>query len=287
MNALVAGLGTAIALAGVLLLIVALRRQPDAETPRRPVKGRAALRRFDRQAQSRLALGVVGGVIAAAVSGIILTIVIVPLAVFGIPQLIGKQSTRERDLLNALEIWARSLAGASATDRLSLMEAIGISRGSVPELLQLPVDRMYLRMTGSWSEAEALRAFATELDNSWVDEVTIYLIQAAEGRQAGLRDALEGIADNLSQQVDVRTQIFQEREKPRRTLLAMTAITVAVVALVVVTARFPQFQAFASPIGQLILGAAVAAFAGLLLWSKRIAKTVPEPRIIVTEKVPA
>ena len=268
------------------MLVYALQRpvQPRGG-PRSPSKSRAMLRGLERRTQMRLIIGVIGGLATAAVSGIVLMVVIVPLAVVGVPILIGKQDTRERDLLTALEIWARSLAGAAATDRLTLMEAVGISRGSVPELLQLAVDRMYFRMSGSWTEADALRAFAAELDAPWVDEVTIYLIQAAEGRQAGLRDALDGIADNLSQQVDVRTQIYQEREKPRRALLQMTAITTIVVALVVVTARLPQFAAFTTPIGQIILAAAIAAFAGLLLWSKRIARPTPEPRIIVTEQV--
>ena len=115
--ALLAALAGAVLVAGVILLVRAFRPAPPKpvskkqSTPTPLQRWRAVSRRT----KNLILLGIVAGVFASAISGIILLVVVVPAAVVGLPLLLGKQDTRERDLLSALEAWTRSLASTAET----------------------------------------------------------------------------------------------------------------------------------------------------------------------------
>ncbi|MBF4570805.1 type II secretion system F family protein [Plantibacter sp. VKM Ac-2880] len=290
MNALLFGVIGAVTAAGLVLLAVALSpnyRDPEfTRTRSLSSRIRKAFVQMSRRTRMLVIIGVAAGIISAAVSGIIVTAFIVPAAIIGLPTLLGKQDTRERDLLSALEAWSRALSSATATSSLTLREVFGVTRESTPAELRVGVDRMYRRMSSSWTNADALRAFADEMDDVWVDEVVIYLIQAAQYSPGGLADALEGIADNLANQVKLRMNIYLEREKPRRVLVQMTIITVVVLAGTVLLARTPQLEIYSTPFGQMILLIIAASCAALLLWAKGSTRVTPEPRL-VSERVSA
>jgi hypothetical protein len=277
--------GTA-TIGGVLLLIRAFRPvppRPNRKPYRVTVAGR--WRSISRRTKILLTVGIVAGLLGAAMSGIIVLVVVIPVAVVGLPLLLGKADTRERDLLSALETWARALAATADTGAFTLKEVIGISRTAAPAALRIRVDRMYQRMNASWTTAAALRAFAEEMDDAWADEVAIYLIQAAEYHAGGLSAALAGLADNLAGQVKARMVIYTERDKPRRTLVTMTGIIGFVLAGIVVFSRTPQIAAYSTPAGQSILTIILAVFLLLLLWAKRQTHTSAEPRIIATDNI--
>lgn len=279
---LVFAAGTIVA-AGILLGIRAFIptpvKAPAARTKRRQF-GRIA--NMTARTRTLLIVGIAAGLAAAAISGLLLLVVVVPLAILGLPLILGKQDTRERDMLSALEAWSRSLAAASATGRLTLRQVVSVTRTSSPELLRPAVDRMNQRMLTTWSTADALRAFAAELDSAWADEVAIYLIQAADSSSDGLADALTSIANNLSAQIRLRADVYKEREKPRRVMIQITWIVGGVLALVVLFARTPQLEAFSTPIGEVALAIVLAALAGLLLWARAIGRSRPEPRFLIT-----
>ncbi|TAM67063.1 MAG: hypothetical protein EPN48_15290 [Microbacteriaceae bacterium] len=283
MPLLAAAFTGAATVAGVLLLILVFRPAP----PKRPNKATQATvagrwARINRRQKFLLLVGILAGLVAAAVSGIIVLIVVIPVAIVGLPLLLGKADTEERDLLSALETWARNLAAAAETGSFTLKEVIGISRTSAPPRLRIPIDRMYNRMNGSWSTAATLRAFADEMDNAWADEVVIYLIQAAEFNAGGLSTALAGLADTLVSQVKARMVIYNERDKPRRTMLTMTGIIAFVLAGIILFSRTPQIAAYSTPAGEVILTVILAVFLLLLVWAKRQTRTSPEPRIVIT-----
>lgn len=280
---LAAVLTGAATVAGVLLLILGFRPEP----PKRPgTRHRATLAerwaRISRRIKILVCVGVAAGVIGAAVSGIIVLIVVLPVAIVGLPLLLGRADTRERDLLSALETWARSLAATADTGAFTLKEVIGISRGSAPPVLRIPIDRMYNRMNSSWTNPAALRAFADDLDNAWADEVVIYLIQAAQFNAGGLSHALASLADTLASQVKARMVIYNERDKPRRTLVTMTGIIAFVLAGIVLFSHTPQIAAYRTPVGEVILTIILGVFLLLLVWAKQQAQTRPEPRIVIT-----
>jgi hypothetical protein len=282
--ALVAAFLGAVIAAGIILLVVAFRPAPPKRTaPRREAQLSTLWKQTTRRTKSLILVGVVLGLIAATISGIVVLVVVVPVAVVGLPLLLGKADTRERDLLSALETWTRSLASTSETGSFTLREVIGVTRGSAPPLLRIAIDRMYNRMSGSWSNTAALRAFADELDNVAVDEVVIYLVQAAEFNAGGLAKALESLADNLATQVKQRLTIDNERDKPRRTLVTMTGIVAIVIVGIVLFSRTPQLALYRTPLGEIILTFILASFVLLLVWAKSQTKTKPESRIVINQ----
>ncbi|MBT1667211.1 type II secretion system F family protein [Curtobacterium flaccumfaciens] len=283
--ALLAALAGAAVVAGIILLVRAFQPAPPKPVAKKPTGPTLAQRwkAVSRRTKNLIVVGLVAGVITSAISGIILLVVVVPAAVVGLPLLLGKQDTRERDLLSALESWTRSLASTAETGEFTLREVIDVTRASTPAIIRVPVDRLAARMNGSWSSSAALRAFADELDSPWVDEVTIYLIQAAEFSSGGLAKALEGVADNLAVQTTMRIEIYNERDKPRRTMRTMTLIIGAVLVGIVLFSHTQQISMYRTPLGQVILAIILAGFVALLVRAKSLTRTRPEPRIILTE----
>jgi len=283
--ALLAALAGAVFVTGIILLVRAFRPAPPKPISKKS-SGPTLTQRWkavSRRTKNTIILGLIAGVAAAAISGIILLLIIVPAAVIGLPLLLGKQDTRERDLLSALEAWTRSLASTAETGEFTLREVVDVTRASTPAIIRVPVDRLAARMNGSWSSSAALRAFADELDNPWADEVTIYLIQAAEFSSGGLATALDGVADNLAVQTAMRFEIYNEQDKPRRTMRTMTLIVGIVLVGIVLFSHTPQIATYRTPVGQVLLAVILAGFVALLIWAKSLTRTRPEPRIIITD----
>lgn len=283
MTQLLAFAAGALVLGGIIGAAAALT--PHAPKPAVRRRSRATLRArwaaFSPRTRVLVLLGLAAGIFAAVLSDVLVLVLVVPIAVIGIPMLLGKPDTRENDLLAALEAWARSLSSASATGNLTLREVIIVTRTSTPQVLRPGVDRMVQRMQTAWSDAAALRAFADEMGSAWVDEIVVYLVQAADFTPRGLAEALEGIADNLSDQVQLRASIVKERARPRRTMTQIAWITGLTVALIVVFARTPQLAAFSTPLGQVLLVLCLGAMAGLFMLARHLGRTPSEPRFLL------
>jgi archaellum biogenesis protein FlaJ (TadC family) len=277
-----AALSGAILMAGIVMMVFAVRRAPEQPRTR---SGRSIPQRWatvTRRTKTTILVGLILGVVAAAVSGIVILVVVVPAAVIGLPLLLGKPDTRERDLLSALESWTRSLSSAAETGSFTLREVITITRGSAPPILRVGVDRLNQRISGSWSNAAALRQFATEMNSAHVDEVVIYLIQAAEYNAGGLTKALDGVAEMLADEVKLHLDTAIEREKPRRSLITMTGIITVVLAGIILFSHTGQIGLYRTPLGEVILTIILAVFVLLLIWAKAQARRKPDARIILT-----
>jgi archaellum biogenesis protein FlaJ (TadC family) len=281
------------ALAGMLVVTGIVLALPTTRLPARPGNrhggGTSPMRwvaALPRRTRVVAVVGVVAGLLAAALSGVLVLIVVVPAAVIGLPALLGKPDTRERDMLTAVEAWSRSLAAGSATGRLTLRDVIAVTRTAAPPVLRPAVDRLNARIATTWTTSRALQAFADELDSAWVDEVTVYLLQAADYSANGLAQALDAIANNLASQVKLRAEVYKERERPRRVMIQITGITGITLALVILFARTPQLAPYATPLGQTLLVAVLAVLTGLLVWARHIGRPRPEPRFLLVEGRP-
>lgn len=280
--AIYAALTGAITMAGIVMLVFAFR--PAPERPR-PGRRRSLLQRWrivTRRTKTTIFVGVILGVIAAALSGIVILIVVVPAAVIGLPLLLGKPDTRERDLLSALESWSRSLSSAAETGSFTLREVITITRSSASPILRVGVDRLSQRISGSWSNSDALRQFAAEMNSAQVDEVVLYLIQAAEYNAGGLTKALDGVAEMLAEENKLQLDTAIEREKPRRSLVTMTAIIAVVLVGIILFSHTAQIGLYRTPLGEVILAIILAVFVLLLIWAKTQARSKTDPRILFT-----
>ena len=277
-----AALTGAITMAGIVMLAFAFR--PAPERPQRPTR-RSLRQRWaavTRRTKTNIVVGLILGLAAAAISGIVILVVVVPAAVIGLPLLLGKPDTRERDLLSALESWTRSLSSAAETGSFTLREVISITRGSAPPIIRVGVDRLAQRINGSWSNPDALRQFAAEMSSSHVDEVVIYLIQAAEYNAGGLTQALDSVADMLAEENKLQLDTAIEREKPRRSLITMTGIITVVLVGIILFSHTAQIGLYRTPLGEVILTIILAVFVLLLIWAKTQARTKTDPRILFT-----
>jgi tight adherence protein B len=281
--AIYASLTGAMVMAGIVMMVFAFRPAPK-KRQRRNVRPTLPQRwaAITRRTKNTILLGLILGVATAALSGILILVVVVPAAVIGLPLLLGKPDTRERDLLSALESWSRSLSSAAETGSFTLREVVAITRGSATPILRVAIDRLNQRMSGSWSNSDALRQFAVEMYSAHVDEVVIYLIQAAEYNAGGLTKALDAVAEMLADEARLQLDTAIEREKPRRSLITMTGIIAVVLTGIIVFSHTSQIALYRTPLGEVILAVILAAFVLLLVWAKAQTRVKPDARIILS-----
>lgn len=264
---------------GLIMLVLYFRPAPPKRVSTKPSLS-TRWNRVSKKTKTNLIIGLFLGIIAAIISGFPVMVIVVPVAMTVLPTLLGKPSTYERDLILALENWARSLSSTSDTGAFTLREVIGITQGSVPQMLKAPVNRLYTRMSSSWLTADALRAFADELDNAYADEVTIYLIQAAEFNAGGLSKALQSVADGLSSTAKQLITVEVERKKPREVMIQMTWLVAISMVLLVFAAGTGSMDFYRTPVGGIALGVILSGFVGLMVWAKAITRVTPDPRIL-------
>lgn len=279
MTALLAGVIGAIIAAGIVLFWISLTPPPEGV---KKTRGKKRTLTLTPAVKTRLIVGITLGVVITVLTSMPVMLVAVPAAVVGLPALLGKQPTKQRDTILALESWARSLASAAASGNFTLRQVIGVTKGSVDAVLLPSVNRLHHRMSTNWTNTQALRAWADELDSAYSDEVAVYLIQAAEFDSQGLATALSGVAERLAAQAKIVTEILTEQEKPRSTLRSMTIIIGVVLVLLVMFSGTELLSAYRTVPGMIIVTLVLASFAGLLVWARSRARIVPPSRVLLT-----
>lgn len=250
MTALVALLG-ALVCAGMVLVVAGLRSRVRTQPVRHSSGLARRMRPWLKRHGFRFAVGLIGGIAFAAFTGMGVMVLVVPVAVVGLPILLSAPSNREIDLLQALDRWVRGLAAMLPTGR-SITDAMRLSQRSAPELLVGPLALLVARLDDRWTSGEALRAMADELDSPDADAVLAALALAAERGGTGATATLHALADSIQDRLRAQREIETERAKPRLVVRQVTVITVAVLALVMVFGR-DFFAPYGTPVGQTIL----------------------------------
>ena len=289
MTALIAALATAAVLGGILLVVAGLRPVPETELVARPqsprmLRLRAALSGAlvegpdERRRRTQLVLAVGGGLLAFLLTGLALMVLAVPVAVLGLPKLLGTPgSAADVDRLEALEEWTRNLAGVLAVG-VSLEQAIQASLRSTPDPIRPQVETLVARLATRWQTDAALRAFAGDLDDATGDLVAASLILSAKRRGAGLVSVLDGLAASVAEDVRTRRQIEADRAKPRSTARAVTFITLGVLVLLALNRTY--IEPYTSPLGQALLAVLLSAYTATLLWMRQMTSGRPTPRFL-------
>ena len=297
MTALLAALTAAAILGGLLLVAVGLRPVLETELAARPpsrrmVRLRAAVTTAlnatlhdglaagprVRRHQVRLVLAVGGGLLGFAVTGLALMVLVIPVAVLGLPRLFGTPaSAADVDRLEALEEWTRNLAGVLAV-WVSLEQAIAATLRSTPEPIRPPVQTLVARLATRWPTDAALRAFADDLHDATGDLVAASLILSAQRRGAGLVAVLDGLAASVAEDVRARRQIEADRAKPRATARAVTLITLGVLALLALNRTY--IHPYTTPTGQALLAVLLSGYVATLLAMRRMTSSTPTPRFL-------
>jgi Flp pilus assembly protein TadB len=273
---LIPALGGALVVGGLLAVVLGLKPRPIVVRPPR----RRLLRSgpgFDRTVWSVVG-GLVGGVVIALLTGWVVAILILPVAVVGLPRLLSKSADAQRiGALEAMEEWTRSLSGV-LTAGVGLEQALVATARSTPTAIQPQVARLVARLRARWTTEAALRAFADDLNDITGDLIAANLILGARRRGSGLAAVLEGLAESVAADVRARRQIEADRAKPRATARWVTIITIVV--LVVLFASGGYVDPYRSPTGQIVLAGLLTAYAGVLVWMRRMARGEQPARFI-------
>lgn len=277
-TALAALLGILMAVGLVLVAAGLSRRTPP---PRRQPHGRTAVRMLRELAKAhgaRLAIGVIAGIGFAAVTGMGVMALVVPVAVIGLPILLSAPPNCDIELLEVLDRWVRSLAATLPTGR-SITDAIRISVRNAPVVLAEPLTLLVSRLDGRWTTPEALRAMADELDSPDADAVLAALSLAAERGGTGAAATLAALADSIQDRLRARREIETERAKPRIVVRQVTIITIAALAVALVFGR-DFFAPYGTPLGQTILLTLIGLYVAALLMLRRMTSPRRRDRIL-------
>ena len=280
MTAVLASLLGALLIAGVVLVIAGAR--PRAVRPARRWSVRSAAgsrtRALVRAHGLQLAIGVVAGVGFAAVTGMSVMVVVVPVAVVGLPMLLSAPANRDIEMLEALDRWVRGLAATLPTGR-SITDAVRVSVRNAPATLTGPLALLVARLDERWTAPEALRAMADELDSPDADAVLAALALAAERGGTGATATLHALADSIQDRLKAQREIETERAKPRIVVRQVTVVTVTVLALALVFGR-EFFAPYGTPTGQVILLSLLALYVASLLMLRRMTNPRRRDRIL-------
>ena len=280
MTPAVPALSGAFVVAGILGVIVGLRRRPERPAVARPTPT-PSIRRLARvtpHTRALLAVGALAGAALALSTGWLVALVLAPAALAGLPILLSAPPATARiDRLEAMEEWTRSLAGV-LTVGVGLEQALIATMRSTPTAIRPEVSRLVARLRARWGTEPALRAFADELDDATGDLVAANLILGARRRGAGLASILEALAESVAADVRARRQIEADRAKPRATARWVTIITVGVLAVLALTGNY--IRPYGSPLGQVQLSVMLTAYVATLVWMRRMATGTRLPRFI-------
>ncbi|MER7070665.1 type II secretion system F family protein [Terrabacter sp. NPDC000476] len=285
MTPLIPAVAGALVVAGLLGLVLGLRRRPvgSAAPRRRGLPDSRGPRwlpmaRVSRRSQRLILAGLATGVLAAALTGWVVEILIVPATLAGLPYLLSTpESASKIERLEAMEEWTRSLSGI-LTAGVGLEQALISTLRSTPEEIRPEVTRLASRLRARWSTERALRAFADELDDATGDLVAANLILGARRRGAGVASVLEALAESVAADVRARREIEADRAKPRSTARWVTIITIGVLGVLALTGDY--IAPYATPFGQVILVALLSLYVATLIWMKRMAIGESLPRFI-------
>ena len=221
------------------------------------------------------------GLVVALLTGWLVAIVVLPLLGVGLPYLVGKsEGAADIAKMEAMEEWTRSLSGI-LTAGAGLEQALAATLRSTPAPLRADVTRLVARLRARWTTQAAIRAFADDLDDPTGDIIAANLLLGAQRRGDGLATILEGLAESVALDIRSRRQVEADASKPRATARWVTIITAVVLAGLFLTGTY--IAPYKTGIGQFLLLGLLGAYAGVLVWMKRIAQG-PAPVRFLGEK---
>lgn len=276
------------ALVGLLIVggLVGLVWGMSTAPPPKRVKVRSTVKtglwaRADRRTRVLAVVGLVLGLLAAIWSGWLLAVIVVPVAVVGLPLLLSPPpAATSIAKLEALEEWTRALSGVLTAGR-GLEQAIVATLRSTSNPIRPQVMALVARLNARGDTENALRRFADDLgdDVGGVgDTISAYLILASKRRAGGLANLMEALAGAVADEVRSYRAIEADRAKPRATARWVTLITLVVLGVLSLSGDY--IAPYKSPIGQLILVVLLSAYVALLVWMRQMAKGEPAPRFI-------
>lgn len=278
MSVLAAVSSAMLTIAGVVVLVAWARDWLPESRPRNSSTGlwtRAVGRaRVDRTDLVRLGVGAAAGVAVSVYSGLALMVVVLPVAVWGLPKLLGEPPQDDVHLLQALDRWVRSMTATMATGK-SITDALRLSARQVPPLLQPHLALLVRRLDDRWTPAQALLALADDLARADADAIIASLVLAVQRGGNGAVTTLGALADTIQDRLRALREVETERAKPRIVVRQITVITLVVLAGALLFGR-GYFAPYGTPAGQVILAFLIGLYVLSLVFLRRL--TFPRRR---------
>lgn len=287
MSLLVAMLCGVSTVAGLLLILRGARKSTPA--PVREGRSVSLFQRWEhlsrrpqgvkgRRRDIGLVASVVAGFVVMALTGWVLAIAIVPLLLVGLPALLSEPDNADIHLLEALDRWVRSMIATIPTGQ-SVLQAVRTTQRTAPESLVAHLSVLVSRLDARWTTREAMLGLADDLHSPDSDAVVAALLLAAERGGTGATATLTALSDSIQSRLKALREIEAERSKPR---IVVRQITIITVVMLVGSFAFGRefFAPYATPVGQLILGALLAVYVSSLLMLRRMTTPIKRARIL-------
>ncbi|KJS59525.1 type II secretion system F family protein [Streptomyces rubellomurinus] len=244
--------------------------------------GTASLRMV-RLRRVQLPLALLGAPLAWLFTGIPLTALLVPLAVFGLPWLFDttRPDTHRIERLEALSEWTQRIADVLLLG-VGLNQAIVTSRRTAPAALEAEIGELAARLQARWRPEEALRSFADSLADATADKVLAALVLRAGDSGPGLARTLADMADSVREEVRQRRAIEADRAKHRTTIRWLVGIIVLVVAVGSFNTEYTR--PYGTFLGQVVLAVVAALFVAVIAWMRALASHPPVPRLLAPDR---
>lgn len=266
-----AGIGVAI-----LLLVGGLRARVRPDRPgraerRRAVAGVSAVRIAVVLAAAALVGAATRWPVAAVLAGI---------GAWALPSVLGPDRAQRRTLarVEAIAAWAEDLSG-------TLRAAAGIEQTILQTAVVAPVeiraelDQLAEALRAGIRLPDALRAFAADLSDPTADMVVNVLLQAAQHQARDIATGLSGVGRAARRQASSRLRVATGRARTRTSTRIVICVVLASVVLLTMFAR-DFLTPYGTALGQVILAALGALFAGALVWMVRTGRVPDLPRIL-------
>ena len=116
------------------------------------------------------------------------------------------------------------------------------------------------------------------MDDYVSDLVAACLILESERREGAVTKALDELAETVAELTASRRQIEADRSGPRSTARWVTIFSIGTIGLLALTSSYASW--YATGLGQIVAIVLIAAYAGCLLWMRKIATGTPIPRFL-------
>lgn len=260
---------------GLIAVYAGVRKVPvKAKTPR------ARTRSLALTSQDKLyaLAGLLAGIALALFTGLMVAVLILPVAAVGIPKLLRQPQTVDIERTEALEEWVRSLAGMLGSD-IPLTSALIASLPTCPKPIRAEVEVMVARLQARRGLDQSLYALAHDLGDQTGDFICSALIGAAHTSGAGLTKSLTAIATEVADEVRMRRDIATENAKTYASVRLLTIISLLGLSALTFTGFGAIYRE--SGFGQLVLLILVVLFGVCLIWIRRRATATPPARFLV------
>lgn len=272
--------------AGIFAIVAGLRPiDPTVPGPQRGAKlldllGLRAAGALGRRRRAA-AIAAAVAIVVAALTGWWILVPLAPAAILGLPSLLRPaRSNVDVQRLGDLESWVRGLSGTLVGGSVGLEQALRASLGSAPPTLQPSLSGLVARLDAQQPIRGALLRWADEMDDYVSDLVAACLILEAERREGAVTKALDELAETVAELTASRRQIEADRSGPRATARWVTIFSVGTIALLALTSSYAAW--YGTGLGQIVAIVLIAAYAGCLMWMRKIATGTPIPRFLPT-----